>query len=49
MLYTTWSADKSEDELRAFWKNVLDERGEVESEFTVEDWAAVEEAVKLPF
>ena len=48
-LYTTWSADKSEDELREFWKKTLDERGKPEDEFTAEDWAAVESAVQTPW
>ena len=48
-LFTNWSADKSEDELRALWQKVIDECGKPESEFTAEDWAAVQESVKLPF
>ena len=48
-LYTLWSADKSEDELREIWQKALDECGKPESEFTAEDWASVQESVKVPF
>lgn len=48
-LCALWSETKSEDELLEIWQKAIAEQGKPEAEFTAEDWAAVQEAVKIPF